>query len=166
MTKGDEHGELRKRPWDREESYRIGSMRMGRPDLPGVEAEIEGLLRLIGTLPKRVPWWPGQGNVFEVAYEVRALLEPRIATVTLGNGDLFAEWYLRGRPGNSSLRCASLCLPHPTDESWAIVEDRGLLLWGESRRNELSGSIMRSSKEAVRELNRHWIHSPELTQVP
>lgn len=164
MTRGEEHGELKRRPWEREQSYRLPSMRMGRPDLPSVEAEIEGVYRLIGTLPKRVPWWPNQGNIFEVAYEVRALLEPRIMVVTLGNGDAYASWYLRG-PGHAALRCAYLCLPHPTDESWDVVEDRNLLFEGEARRNRLTASIMRSAQEGIRELNRHWIHSPELTAV-
>jgi hypothetical protein len=157
-----EHAELGKSPWEREQSYRIHSMRMGRPDLPGVEAEIEALLRLIGTLPKRVPWWPGQGNVFEIAYEVRALLEPRIITVTLGNGDAYADWYLSG-PGDAAGRCAVLCLPHPTEDNWSKVDDRTLLFDGEAKRTRLARSVKRSAQDAVKELNRHWIHSPELT---
>jgi hypothetical protein len=137
---------------------------MGRPDLPGVEAEIEGVLRLIGTLPSDVPWWPGTGNVLEVAHEVRTLLDPRIAIVTLGNGDAYADWYLWGF-GNSALRCATLCLPHPTEERWEMVQDRSLLFEGEMARTKLSRSVKRSAQEAVKEMNRHWIHSPELTQL-
>lgn len=166
MTRSnDEHSEMRKPPWQRQDVYRLPDMRMGRPDLPGVEAEIEGVLRLIGTLPDRVPWWPGQGNVLEVAYEVRTLLDPRIAIVTLGNGDAWADWYLWGY-GNAALRCARLCLPHPTQERWKVVEDRSLLFEGESWRTKLARSVKRSAQEAVRELNRHWIHHPELSQIP
>lgn len=165
MSRGEEHGELARRPWDREESYRLPAMRMGRPDLPGVEAEVEGLLRLIGTLPKRIPWWPGQGNVYEVAYEVRALLQPRILIVTLGNGDAYSDWFIAG-PGDSAGRCATLCLPHPTEESWDVVDDRTVLFEGEAARMRLARSVMRSAQEAIRELNRHWIHSPELSGAP
>lgn len=169
MTRGEEHGELSRRPWEREESYRVHTMRMGRPDLPHVESEIEGIIRLIGTLPHRVPWWPGQSspqpNCPEVAYEVRALLAPRVTTVTLGNGDLYAEWYLFG-PGDADGRCATLCLSHPTDEAWDVVRDRTLLAKGEAARNRLIHSIVRSAGAAVRELNRHWIHAPELTSSP
>jgi hypothetical protein len=167
MTKASEHGELRKRPWEREESYRVPTSRMGRPDLPQVEGEIEALLRIIGTLPDRVPWWPGgeNMNVFEVAYEVRTLLEPRILTVTLGNGDAYADYWLWG-PGSAELRCAKLCLPHPTEERWAVVEDRSLLFEGERARTSLSRCVKRSAQLAIQELNRHWIPSPELSQTP
>lgn len=163
MPHGDAHREAAKRPWDREEAYRVSSTRLGRPDLPAVEQELEGLVRLIGTLPKRNPWWPGQGNVLEVAYEVRALLAPRIATVTLGRGDLFAEYWMFG-PGPSDLRCATLCLALPKEEAWDVPSDRRWLLSGERARSNLSRSVLRSAAEAIRdEISRHWVVAPELT---
>jgi hypothetical protein len=169
VTKGEVHGELAKRPWKRESSYRVPSMRMGRPDLPHAETEIEGLIRLIGTLPGRLPWWPGQSapqmGKAEVAYEVRALLAPRIITVTLGKGDRWADYYLFG-PGDADRRCAVLCLQHPDGDAWAVVGDRELLTEGEEARKDLTHSILRSAQEAIAELNRHWIHSPELLAGP
>ena len=119
---------------------------------------------MIGTLPKTVPWWPGQDNTSEVAYEVRLLLGPRIETVTLGRGDAFAEYWMFG-PGPSDLRCAQLCLAHPTDTSaWSVVDDRRWLFCGEAARKRLYRSVLRSAREALRyEISRHWIHSPELT---
>ncbi|MCI4360077.1 MAG: hypothetical protein L3J91_00075 [Thermoplasmata archaeon] len=165
MTRGVEHGELARRPWEREESYRNPSMFMGRPDLPYVAGEIEALVRLIGTLPKRIPWWPGNAspnlNVAEVAYEVRTLLEPKILVVTLGLRDLYADYYLSG-PGDADGRCAILCLPHPTNEDWSVVQDRTLLTRGEAARKRLTQSVLRSAASAIVEMNRHWIHAPEL----
>lgn len=163
MGDGKVHSEISKSPWERRDAYRVPEIRMGRPDLPGAEAEIEGLLRLIGTLPKEIPWQPGHGNILEVAHEVRALLEPRIAIVTLGKGDVYAEWYLWGH-GNAPLRCATLCLPHPTEERWKTVADRNLLFEGEACRARLSRCIARAARQAIQELNRHWLHSPMLTQ--
>lgn len=167
MKRRQEHEELARRPWEREKAYRIPDMRMGRPDLPHVESEIEGLIRLIGTLPRRIPWWPGQSsplpNVMEVAYEVRALLSPRIVTITLGKGDKWADYYLYG-PGDSDGRCATLCLAPPTDEAWDVDHDRSLLISGDAARKRLIHSIVRSSQLAIEELNRHWIHSPELSE--
>jgi|HubBroStandDraft_1064217.scaffolds.fasta_scaffold357737_2 hypothetical protein len=162
MPQGDVHPELSKRPWERSGVYRVPSIRTGRPDLPGIETEIEGLGRVINTLPKTNPWWPGQQNHLEVASEVRLLLGPRIETITLGRGDAFAEYWMFG-PGPSDLRCAQLCLPHPTEEAWRVVEDRRWLFAGENARKRLYRSIMRSVREALRhEISRHWMHSPEL----
>lgn len=162
MPREESHPDLQRPPWLREHVYRVPSMRAGRPDLPGIEQEIEGLGRLIGTLPKITPWWPGQKNVYEVAYEVRMLLDPRISIVTFGRGDLYAENYLWG-PGGAEGRCADLCLPHPTEDAWAVVEDRTLLLRGERARSRLTRSVLRSAARAIQEVyGRHWPIAPEL----
>jgi hypothetical protein len=171
------HPEGQKRPWDRTSSYRIGAMRMGRPDLPHVEAEIEGLVRAINTLPQTIPWWPGEQLVSEVADEVHALLWPRIITVTLGNVDEWTRWYLAG-PGDSELRCAFLCVKHPTEDlvgDLAPVNPGGKLLsdWrvfqlvkaGHERRKNLRMCILRSAQAALQEMNRHWIHDPSLSKA-
>jgi hypothetical protein len=164
MCPGEIHGEADKRPWEREESYLIPKTRMGRPDLPGIEAEIEGVLRLIGTLPKLIGWWPGQSapmpNAYEVAYEVQNLLSPRITSATLGRPNLYVSDTLWGT--NYVDRCSHLCLPHPTDEGWELVRDRTLLFAGERARHRLRRNVVTSANEAMEELNKHWLHSPEL----
>jgi hypothetical protein len=162
MPPGEIHRDLAKRPWERTGVYRVPETRLGRPDLPGIETEIEGVGRLIMTLPKLNPWWPGQNNTLEVAMEVRLLLEPRIATITLGRGDAFAEYWMLG-PGPADLRCATLCLPHPTEEAWAVESDRRWLFAGEMARRRLFRSVMRSVRQALQhDVARHWMFSPEL----
>jgi hypothetical protein len=162
VPKNATHPDLDRRPWSRPGVYRVPSIRMGRPDLPNIEQEQEGIGRLISSLPDKLGWWPGQGNVYETANEVRLLLQPRITSVTLGRGDLFAEDYLWG-PGPAALRCARLCLPHPTEEAWEVVSDRTLLLAGEVARTRLLRSILRSAARAIQEeVGRRALVAPEL----
>ncbi|HEV2449669.1 MAG TPA: hypothetical protein VGU43_04570 [Thermoplasmata archaeon] len=166
MSDGDIHPEIELPPWEREDVYKVPVVRGGRPDLPGIEQEQEALLRLIGTLPKDLAWWPGHGNALQVAYEVRARLLPRINVITLGRWqeDAYIWFFLLG-PGPKDYRCATLCIPHPTDAAWLSGKiPRELLYRGERNRNLLSKHVMEASARAMREEQaRHWVLAPELS---
>jgi hypothetical protein len=162
---GDVHPELRKRPWEREYVYKAPAVLGGRTDLPAIVQEEEALMRLIGTLPTSNPWWPGHGNMLEAAYEARALLLPRINAVTLGRWqeDIWI-WYLFNGPGPRDQRCATLCVPHPTEEAWlAGAVPRSWLLFGEKMRNLLIKHVSEASARAMREeAGKHFVLAEQL----